>query len=208
MKHLKLYEEFGLMYPSRPHNEFNQEYHVGDFYFKVNNGGGSEGTEIGDITLNFNKDGEEVFCEFEVYQPSSGYWGVLCDDEFTAEELGIQLDKNGKVLNDDLVDEILNAYDSGGGDGEWNDMEFVVEDVSPRGVVEEGWLLITIYKDGKEEEVQFELRQEAIGVGHMEDVTLDSDEDEEKLKKLNIEFSEEFKTELCQAYDDYSNFIR
>jgi hypothetical protein len=200
MKHLKLFEEY--------RGDFNNEYHLNDFYFKVDNGGPSEGTEIGDITVNFDKDGEEVYCEFEVYQPSSGDWGVTCDDEVTASELGINLDDRGKVLDDDLSSELLDAYGSGGGEGEWNDMTFVVEDVSPRGVVEEGWLLITIYKDGKEEGVQFDIRQEAMGVGRTDGVEPESDEEMEKLKQLGIEFSEEFQGELLQAYDDYSNFIR
>ena len=173
MRYLKLFEEY---------REFNQEYHLDDFYFKVSNGGPSEGAEIGDITVNFDKDGEEVICEFEVYQPASGDWGVICEDETTASELGIELDNRGKVLDDDLTGELLDAYGSGGGEGEWNDMTFVVEDVNPRGVIEEGWLLITIYKDGKEEEVQFEIRQEAFGVGRMDLVEIDSDDDLEKLK--------------------------
>jgi hypothetical protein len=58
MKYLKLFEEY--------RGNFNQEYHLDDFYFKVSNGGPSEGTEIGDITVNFDKEGEEVICEFEV----------------------------------------------------------------------------------------------------------------------------------------------
>lgn len=200
MKHLKLFEEYG--------GDFNQEYHLDDFYFKVSNGGPSEGTEIGDITVNFDKDGEEVICEFEVYQPASGNWGVICEDETTASELGIELDDRGKVLDDDLVGELLDAYGSGGGEGEWNDMTFVVEDVNPRGVIEEGWLLITIYKDGKEEEVQFEIRQEAFGVGKMDLVDIDSDDDLKKLKSLGIEFNDDLKDEIAVAYDDYSNFIR
>lgn len=200
MKYLKLFEEY--------RGDFNQEYHLDDFYFKVSNGGPSEGTEIGDITVNFDKDGEEIICEFEVYQPASGNWGVICEDETTASELGIELDDRGKVLDDDLVSELLDAYGSGGGEGEWNDMTFVVEDVNPRGVIEEGWLLITIYKDGKEEEVQFEIRQEAFGVGRMDLVEIESDDDLEKLKQLGIEFNDDFKDELAVAYDDYSNFIR
>lgn len=200
MKYLKLFEEY--------RGNFNQEYHLDDFYFKVSNGGPSEGTEIGDISVNFDKEGEEVICEFEVYQPASGDWGVICEDETTASELGIKLDDRGKVLDDDLVGELLDAYGSGGGEGEWNDMTFVVEDVNPRGVIEEGWLLITIYKDGKEEEVQFEIRQEAFGVGRMDLVEIDSDDDLEKLKELGIEFNDDFKDELAVAYDDYSNFIR
>jgi hypothetical protein len=200
MKYLKLFEEY--------RGDFNQEYHLDDFYFKVSNGGPSEGTEIGDISVNFDKEGEEVICEFEVYQPASGDWGVICEDETTASELGIKLDDRGKVLDDDLVGELLDAYGSGGGEGEWNDMTFVVEDVNPRGVIEEGWLLITIYKDGKEEEVQFEIRQEAFGVGRMDLVEIDSDDDLEKLKELGIEFNDDFKDELAVAYDDYSNFIR
>jgi len=199
MRYLKLFEEY---------REFNQEYHLDDFYFKVSNGGPSEGTEIGDITVNFDKDGEEVICEFEVYQPASGDWGVICEDETTASELGIELDNRGKVLDDDLTGELLDAYGSGGGEGEWNDMTFVVEDVNPRGVIEEGWLLITIYKDGREEEVQFEIRQEAFGVGRMDLVEIDSDDDLEKLKEMGIEFNDNFKDELAVAYDDYSNFIR
>ena len=200
MRYLKLFEEY--------RGDFNNEYHLDDFYFKVSNGGPSEGTEIGDITVNFDKDGEEVICEFEVYQPASGDWGVICEDETTASELGIELDNRGKVLDDDLTGELLDAYGSGGGEGEWNDMTFVVEDVNPRGVIEEGWLLITIYKDGKEEEVQFEIRQEAFGVGRMDLVEIDSDDDLEKLKEMGIEFNDNFKDELAVAYDDYSNFIR
>jgi len=200
MRYLKLFEEY--------RGDFNNEYHLDDFYFKVSNGGPSEGTEIGDITINFDKDGEEVICEFEVYQPASGDWGVICEDETTASELGIELDNRGKVLDDDLTGELLDAYGSGGGEGEWNDMTFVVEDVNPRGVIEEGWLLITIYKDGKEEEVQFEIRQEAFGVGRMDLVEIDSDDDLEKLKEMGIEFNDNFKDELAVAYDDYSNFIR
>ena len=202
MRYLKLFEEY--------RGDFNNEYHLDDFYFKVSNGGPSEGTEIGDITINFDKDGEEVICEFEVYQPASGDWAVICEDETTASELGIELDNRGKVLDDDLTGELLDAYayGSGGGEGEWNDMTFVVEDVNPRGVIEEGWLLITIYKDGKEEEVQFEIRQEAFGVGRMDLVEIDSDGDLEKLKEMGIEFNDNFKDELAVAYDDYSNFIR
>lgn len=200
MRYLKLFEEY--------RGDFNNEYHLDDFYFKVSNGGPSEGTEIGDITVNFDKDGEEVICEFEVYQPASRNWGVICEDETTASELGIELDDRGKVLDDDLTGELLDAYGSGGGEGEWNDMTFVVEDVNPRGVIEEGWLLITIFKDGKEEEVQFEIRQEAFGVGRMDLVEIDSDGDLEKLKEMGIEFNDNFKDELAVAYDDYSNFIR
>jgi len=189
MKHLKLFEEYG--------SEFNKEYHVGDFYFKVTNGGPSEGTEIGDITVNFDKDGEEIYCEFEVYQPSSGDWGVTCDDESTASELGIELDDRGKVLDDDLSSDLLDAYDSGSGEGEWNNMNFVVEDVNPRGVIEDGWLLTTIYKDGKEEEVQFEIRQEALGSGRTDTVEPDGEEEMKKLQELGIEFSDDFQTEFA-----------
>jgi len=217
MKYLKLFEEY--------RGDFNNEYHLDDFYFKVSNGGPLEGTEIGDITVNFDKDGEEIICEFEVYQPASGDWGAICEDDETASELGIELDERGKVLDDNLVDELLNAYGSGspfhnyrkegkpfsndeGREGEWNDMTFVVEDVSPRGVIEEGWLLITIYKDGKEEEVQFDIRQEAFGVNRTDEVEPQYDNDIEKLRELGIEFNEYFQNELLQAYDDYSNFIR
>lgn len=198
MKHLKLFEEYG---------DFNNEYHLDDFYFKVVNGGPIEGTEIGDITVNFDKDGEEIICEFEVYQPSSGDWGVTCEDLETATLLGIDLDERGKVLDDDLVGEFLDAYGSGGGEGEWNDMTFVVEDVSPKGVIEEGWLLITIYKDDKEEEVQFDIIQEALS-SRTDQVEPQSDDDLEKLKELGIEMNEDFEFELLKAYDDYSNFIR
>jgi hypothetical protein len=209
MKHLKLFEEFGLMYPS-PKGEFNNKYHLDDFYFKVDNGGPSEtagGTEIGDITLKFMKDDEEVFIEFEVFQMVSGDSGASCD-EVDASELGIELDERGRVVDESLLDEIFASYESGGGEGEWNDMEYEVEDVSPRGVIEEGWLLITIYKDDKEEEVQFDIRQEAIGVERTEEVEPESDEEMEKLNQLGIEFSEELQGELLRAYDDYSNFIR
>lgn len=204
MKHLKLFEEYA---------DFNNKYHLDDFYFKVENGGPIEGTEIGDITVNFDKDGEEIICEFEVYQPASGDWGVTCEDDETASELGIELDERGKVLDDDLVGELLDAYGSGyieydeGREGEWNGMTFVVEDVSPKGVIEEGWLLITIYKDGREEEVQFEVRQEALN-SRTDQVEPQGDDELEKLKELGIEFSEELQDELLQAYDDYSNFIR
>jgi hypothetical protein len=90
----------------------------------------------------------------------------------------------------------------------WNDMEYEVEDVSPRGVIEEGWLLITIYKDDIEEEVQFDIRQEAFGVNRTDEVEFQYDNDIEKLRELGIEFNEDFQNELLQAYDDYSNFIR
>ena len=200
MRHLKLFEEY--------RGDFNNKYQLNDFYFKVSNGGPIEGTEIGDITVHFDKDGEEGWIvEFEVYQPASGDWGVTCEDDETASELGIELDERGKVLDEDLVDELLDAYGSGGGEGEWNDMTFVVEDVSPKGVIEEGWLLITIYKDGKEEEVQFEVRQEALN-SRTDQVEPQGDDELEKLKELGIEFSEELQDELLQAYDDYSNFIR
>lgn len=199
MKHLKLFEEY---------RDFNQEYHLDDFYFKVSNGGPIEGTEIGDITVHFDKDGEEGWIvEFEVYQPASGDWGVTCEDYETASELGIELDERGKVLDDDLTGELLDAYGSGGGEGEWNDMTFVVEDVSPKGVIEEGWLLITIYKDGREEEVQFEVRQEALN-SRTDQVEPQGDDDLEKLKELGIDIDEDFEFELLKAYDDYSNFIR
>ena len=75
----------------------------------------------------------------------SGDSGASCD-EVDASELGIELDERGRVVDESLLDEIFASYESGGGEGEWNDMEYEVEDVSPRGVIEEGWLLITIYK--------------------------------------------------------------
>jgi hypothetical protein len=210
MRYLKLFEEFGLMYQPPKRREFNNEYHLNDFYFKVENGGPSQnagGTEIGDITLKFMKDDEEVFIDFEVFQMASGDSGATCEDEITSKELGIELDGRGRVLDESLLDEIMDSYASGGG-GEWNDMEYEVEDVSPRGVIEEGWLLITIYKDGKEEEVQFFVRQEAMGVGRTDEVEPENEEEMEKLERLGIEFNDEIQGELLRAYDDYSNFIR
>jgi hypothetical protein len=201
MEYLKLFEEFG---------EFNKEYHLDDFYFKVENGGPSQiagGTEIGDITLKFIKDGEEVYIDFEVFQMASGDSGATCEDEITAKELGVELDDLGRVIDESLLSEIMYSYDSGEG-GEWNDMEYEVEDVSPRGVIEQGWLLITIYKDGKEEEVQFDVRQEAMGIGRTDEVEPEDEEEMQKLKQLGIEFNDEFQGELLQAYDEYSNFIR
>jgi hypothetical protein len=201
MKHLKLFEEY--------RGDFNNEYHLDDFYFKVENGGPSQnagGTEIGDITLKFIKGEEEVFIDFEVFQMASGDSGATCEDEITAKELGIELDGRGRVLDESLLDEIMDSYASGGG-SEWNDMEYEVEDVSPRGVIEEGWLLITIYKDDKEEEVQFEIRQEAMGVGRTDEVEPENEEEMEKLEILGIEFNDELQGELLRAYDDYSNFI-
>jgi len=203
MKYLKLFEEY--------RGDFKNEYHLDDFYFKVENGGPSQnagGTEIGDITLKFMKDDEEVFIDFEVFQMASGDSGATCEDEITAKELGIELDGRGRVLDESLLDEIMDSYASGGGGSEWNDMEYEVEDVSPRGVIEEGWLLITIYKDDKEEEVQFDIRQEAFGVNRTDEVEFQYDNDIEKLRELGIEFNEDFQNELLQAYDDYSNFIR
>jgi hypothetical protein len=203
MKYLKLFEEY--------RGDFKNEYHLDDFYFKVENGGPSQnagGTEIGDITFKFLKDGEEVFIDFEVFQMASGDSGATCEDEITAKELGIELDGRGRVLDESLLDEIMDSYASGGGGSEWNDMEYEVEDVSPRGVIEEGWLLITIYKDDKEEEVQFDIRQEAFGVNRTDEVEFQYDNDIEKLRELGIEFNEDFQNELLQAYDDYSNFIR
>lgn len=211
MKYLKLFEEFGLMYQPPKRSGFNNEYHLDDFYFKVENGGPSQiagGTEIGDITLKFIKDDEEVFIEFEVFQMASGDSGATCEDEITSKELGIELDERGRVIDESLLDEIMDSYASGGGGSEWNDMEYEVEDVSPRGVIEEGWLLITIYKDGKEVEVQFDIREESMGVGRTDEVEPESDEEMEKLKKLGIDFNDEFQAELLQAYGDYSNFIR
>jgi hypothetical protein len=203
MKYLKLFEEY--------RGDFNNEYHLDDFYFKVENGGPSQnagGTEIGDITLKFMKDDKEVFIDFEVFQMASGDSGATCEDEITANELGIELDGRGRVLDESLLDEIMDSYASGGGGSEWNDMEYEVEDVSPRGVIEQGRLLITIYKDGKEEEVQFDIRQEAFGVNRTDEVEPQHDNDIEKLRELGIEFNEDFQNELLQAYDDYSNFIR
>jgi hypothetical protein len=204
MRYLKLFEEY--------RGDFNNEYHLDNFYFKVGNGGPSQnagGTEIGDITLKFMKDDEEVFIDFEVFQMASGDSGATCEDEITSKELGIELDGRGRVLDESLLDEIMDSYASGGGGGEWNDMEYEVEDVSPRGVIEEGWLLITIYKDGKEEEeVQFFVRQEAMGVGRTDEVEPENEEEMEKLERLGIEFNDDFQGELLRAYDDYSNFIR
>lgn len=202
MEYLKLFEEFG--------NDFNKEYHLDDFYFTIENGGPSQitgGTEIGDITLKFIKDEEEVFIDFEVFQMASGDSGATCEDEITAKELGIELDDFGRVIDESLLSEIMYSYDSGEG-GEWNDMEYEVEDVSPRGVIEQGWLLITIYKDGKEEEVQFDVRQEAMVIGRTDEVEPEDEEEMQKLKELGIEFNDEFQGELLQAYDEYSNFIR
>lgn len=208
MKYLKVFEEFGYFGKQR---EFTNKYHLDDFYFKVTNGGPSDiagGTEIGDVTMKFIKDDEEVYIEFEVFQMISGDSGASCDDEITANELGIELDDRGRVLDESLLDEIMDSYASGGGSGEWNDMEYEVEDVSPRGVIEQGWLLTTIYKDDKEEEVQFDIRQEAFGVGRTDEIEPESDEEMQKLQDLGIEFNDDFQDALLRAYDDYSNHIR
>ena len=56
MKYLKMFEEY--------RGDFTNKYHLDDFYFTVTNGGATEGVEVGEVTLKFDKDGEEIYCEF------------------------------------------------------------------------------------------------------------------------------------------------
>lgn len=201
MKYLKIFEEY--------REGFTNKYHLDDFYFTVSNGGATEGVEIGEVTLKFDKDGEEIYCEFEVYQISSnGDSGAKLNDKEVAESLGIELDDRNKVVDEDLLSEILDCYGNHQDEGEWKGMEYSVEDVSPNGVVEYGWLLIEIHKGDKTEEVQVEIEQDATGNYRVDEVELDSDEDTNKLKSLGIQFDEEFQDALLRAYDDYSNFLR
>lgn len=208
MKYLKIFEEYK--------EDFNNKYHLDDFYFTVSNGGPTEGVEVGEVTLKFDKDGEEIYCEFEVYQLSSknrriqAYYrnsGAKLDDKEVAESLGIELDDRNGVVDKDLLSEILDCYGNHQNEGEWNGMEYSVEDVSPNGVVECGWLLIEIHKGDEIEEVQIDIEQDATGNYRVDEVELDSDEDTNKLKSLGIQFDEDFQDALLRAYDDYSNFL-
>lgn len=200
MKHIKLFEEY--------RSEFTNKYHLDDFYFTINNGGPLEGTEVGEVTLKFNKDGEEIYCEFEVYQLSSNGMSVVKLDKESADSLGIELDDRNRVTDENLLSEIIDCYGNHQTEGEWNGMEYEVEDVSPNGVVEDGWLIIDIHKGDKIEEIQVGIQQDATSIHRADDVELDSDYDMEKLKSLGIEFDEDFKDALMRAYDDYSNFLR
>ena len=218
MNHIKNFKKFNeeLEFPDPRAvllHEFEYfKYGVKDFEFVVTNGGASTGTEYGSVTIIFTKDGEESEIQFDMYQVAGGSDTISfieIQDIETAKELGIEVAEKDRVGEDDeLFGIIYDAYDSKseGEDGEYMDMEYRIENVSADGVVEEGWLEISITKGEQTiDEVSFDIRQDS---NSDMNATFNSDEDEEKCKSLGIELDEEFETEIITAYDSYTSQTR
>jgi len=209
MNHIKNFNTFLNEEIDFPKGYF--EYQLSNFTFEVTNGGASTGTEYGYVSTVFTKDDEEHEIQFDVYQIGGGSETITfieIENVLVAKELGIEVDKKDRIAEDDELFQIIyDAYDSNseGEEGDYKDMTYRIDGVSPEGVIEEGWLEVLIKKDGKSEEISFDIRQDSNS--DME-ATFNSDEDEEKCKSLGIELDEELETEILTAYDKYTTETR
>ena len=82
-------------------------------------------------------------------------------------------------------------------------MTYKIDDVSAEGVIEEGWIHISLKKVGQKGDLDlsFDIRQDSDGNF---EATLNSDEDEAKCREWGIEYDEDFESEILAAYDRYT----
>lgn len=174
--------------------------------FNVKSGGATCGIECGTVDFTF----DDVDISFDVLQPSNGDWFTeLCGNNIEiADKLNILYDKKYKITDVELIELIFDAYAIleitkyniqffNECNPLYKNMKCELNDVSPNGIIELGWIRIEI--DG--EHIQFDIRSDNFGE-LINNVSFTTDKDEEICNELGIQLDDDFKYQLMTAYGD------
>jgi hypothetical protein len=188
-----------------------------EYKYEVTNGGPITAAEYGSVVLKFEKDGKWHEINFDIYEITNGIKFIEIENLEIAKKLDIPIEGEDRLdSNDELYGIIFDLYRLKHTSGEipkslqsgiYRDMGYHLEVVSAEGVIEEGWLELVIYSKDETDssEVSFDIRETSDGDA---EVTPNSDEDEERLEELGIEFDDDLQTQIMEIYGRWSNETR